>query len=57
MFSPELSDAFGEAMDLREKVDYDMLTNASVAQAKQLLGNAKQFVDRTLDHLEANGYV
>lgn len=56
VFGATLSDTYGESMDLREKVDYDLVTQASEEQAEQLLRLAEQFVEQSLDYLEANGY-
>ncbi len=56
VFSPEMSDAYGKAMEAREAADYDLLTNFDEAEATNLLTQAQAFVEQSLDYLEAQGY-
>jgi len=52
----EYSDAFGEAFDLRQTADYDMVTAAEPEQAVAVLKNAQGFVARISSYLEEGGY-
>jgi uncharacterized protein (UPF0332 family) len=49
------SDTFGEAFELRQIADYDMLSAASQEQANTVLSNAREFVDRIAEYLEKAG--
>ena len=49
------SDTFGEAFELRNIADYDMLIATSPEQAETLLSNAREFVNRVADYLDKIG--
>lgn len=51
VFSPEYSDAFGEAFDTRQAVDYDMTFDVDQWQAEKIVKSARAFV------AEARGYL
>jgi uncharacterized protein (UPF0332 family) len=44
LFSPDFSDAFGEALDTRQAVDYDMTYGVDEWQAQQLVQTADNFI-------------
>lgn len=52
----EFSDAYGEAFDVRLVADYEMVGTADEVQAREVLENARRFVDRTARYLAEAGY-
>ncbi len=56
VFDAALSDAYGKAMEARESADYDLLTNLDEAEVADLLAQAQEFVEQSLDYLEARSY-
>ena len=53
----EDSIAYGEAFELRNISDYEMLVNIDCDQAIAVIENAKQFIERCINHLEKGGYL
>jgi len=43
-------------MESRESADYDLLTALDDDEVASLLARAQEFVEQSLDYLEAHGY-
>lgn len=56
LIEAELSDAYGEAFDVRLITDYEMVGTADEAQAREVLNNARRFVARIAHYLAEAGY-
>ena len=48
--------AYGEAFELRNVTDYEMLGHAAEAQARSAVENARRFVERSARYLLEQGY-
>lgn len=46
LIETEYSDTFGEAFDVRQTADYDMIRTSDEVQAREILKNAQRFVSR-----------
>ncbi|MBC8509746.1 MAG: HEPN domain-containing protein [Chloroflexi bacterium] len=57
LFSVEYSNAYGEAFELRNISDYEMLGNVESNQAFITIENARQFIDRCISYLKKAGYL
>lgn len=55
LFPVEDSDAYGEAFELRNISDYDMLGSVEREQALAVIKNAKQFVTRSEVYIKEKG--
>jgi len=51
------SHAYGEAFELRNVTDYEMLGRADEAQARTVVENAHRFVERCETYLATKGYL
>jgi len=56
-FSLQDSRAYGEAFELRNVADYEMMTNVDQAQAQAAVESASRFVERCAAHLATKGYL
>jgi uncharacterized protein (UPF0332 family) len=56
LIETRFSDTFGEAFELRQAIDYDMLITTEHEQAVAILANAREFVARMGDFVKAEGY-
>jgi uncharacterized protein (UPF0332 family) len=56
-FSLQDSRAYGEAFELRNVADYEMMTNVDQAQAEAAVDSAVGFVERCSAHLATKGYL
>jgi uncharacterized protein (UPF0332 family) len=57
IFPIQDSHAYGEAFELRNVTDYEMLGKADKAQAHGIIEDARRFVDRCETHLAMAGYL
>lgn len=57
LIEKEYSDTFGEAFELRQVADYDMLISTDEEQAQAVLQNAGVFVERISRYLEEGGFL
>jgi len=53
LIEKSFSDTFGEAFELRQTADYDMVITTDQEQASAVLDHAREFVDRITNYLEA----
>lgn len=52
----EYSDILGEAFDLRQVADYDMVGFVDESRAQAMIDNTRRFVERAADFLKDAGY-